>query len=225
MVDNSSISSVTAISELPGLEVRQNSETFARPNAEVDKNARFSRIIIDSGFVKTYGLQLLSGKMLPDTKIRYGQLALINEEALKNLRFNNPEEAVGQVIQWRGRSIEIYGVVKNFNFEGLQKSIYPIVMEFNHPTEFGYYSLKVNTGTINSVMGYIKETWGRYYPKDPFNCFFQDEFYNQQYQSFKRTAKFNIIFALISVFISCLGLYGIVMFYIARKKKERNNFV
>jgi putative ABC transport system permease protein len=220
LLNNVMISSATAVDELPGLEMRASSVRYTRPNAEVDVNDRFSRISIDNGFVETFELQLISGRSLPDMKMRYGQLALINEESLKYFGFNDPQEAVGQIIQQGSRQIKIYGVVKNFHFEGLQKRIYPIVMEFNHPTEFGYYPLKVNTRNITSVMKHIEGTWKQYYPNDPFNCFFQDEFYNRQYQAFKRTAKFNIIFALLSVFISCLGLYGVVMFYIARRRKE-----
>lgn len=220
LLKNTMIQSATAASGLPGTEMWSNDIHYTRPNIEADINGIFSNMIIDNGFVETFGLQLLSGKALPDTKHHYSQVALINEEALKLLLFNSPEEAVGQILQRDGRQIEICGVLKDFHFEGLQKNIYPIVMEFGHPTEFGYYPVKVNTSNIASVMSYMEETWKQYYPNDPFNCFFQDEFYNRQYESFKRIAKFNIVFAFISVFISCLGLYGIVMFFIARKQKE-----
>lgn len=220
LLSNSMIRSATAVSEIPGAEMRAINVHYTRPTAGIDVNERLGLIGIDNGFIKTFGLKLLSGNQLPDSKMRFGQLALINEAASKDLGFSNPQEAVGQIIQRGRRQIEICGVVKDFNFEGLQKKIYPIVMEFNHPTEFGYYPVKVSSADIPSAISYIKDTWEKYYPNDPFNCFFQDDFYNRQYQSFKRIAKFNIVFALLSVFISCLGLYGIVMFYITRKRKE-----
>jgi putative ABC transport system permease protein len=220
LLSNNLIYSATAVEDLPGTEMRDNSVQYTRPNSDVNISDRFSRMNIDNGFVETFDLELLGGKLLPDTKMRFGQLALINEEALKDLGFSTPQEAVGQIIQRGHRQIEICGVVKNFHYEGLHKTIYPIVMEFNHPTEFGYYPIKISSNNISSVMDYIEETWEKYYPDDPFNCFFQDDFYNLQYQSFKRIAKFNVLFALLSVFISCLGLYGILMFYIARNQKE-----
>jgi putative ABC transport system permease protein len=220
LLKNPMILSATATSGLPGSEMWSNDVHYTRPNVEVDINNKFGTMTIDNGFVETFGLELLCGNPLPDSKYRYRQLALINEEAVKSLHFNSTEEAVGQILQHNGRQIEICGVMKNFHFEGLQKNIYPFVMEFGHPTEFGYYPIKVNTSNISEVMKYIENTWKQYYPEDPFNCFFQDEFYNRQYESFQRMAKFNIIFAFISVLISCLGLYGIVMFFIARKRKE-----
>jgi putative ABC transport system permease protein len=212
--------SATATSGLPGSEMWTNDVHYSRPNVDVDLNNKFGVTTIDNGFVETFGLKLLCGNTLPESKFRFGQLALINEEAVKSLRFNSPEEAVGQVIMQNGRQIEICGVVKDFHFEGLQKNIYPFVLEFGHPIEFGFYPIKVNTTNITEAMKYIEATWKQYYPDDPYNCFFQDEFYNRQYESFQRMAKFNIIFAFLSVFISCLGLYGIVMFFIARKRKE-----
>ena len=220
LLKNPSFKAATAVSELPGLEMRGTNVRYTRPNAGTEITNRLSLIGVDNGFIETFGLTLLSGKLLPDSKARFLQLALINEVALKNLGFASPDEAVGQIIQRGRRQIEIYGVVKNFHFEGLQKRIYPMVMEFAHPTEFGYYPIKVNTRNVSSVMVFLEKTWNTYYPNDPYNCFFQDEYYDRQYKSFQRMAKFNIVFALLSVFISCLGLYGIILFYIERRRKE-----
>ena len=58
------------------------------------------------------------------------------------------------------------------------------------------------------------------YPKDPFNFFFQDEYYNTQYQSEVRMSRFYMIVAMVSIILSCLGLYGMILFYIQRKIKE-----
>jgi putative ABC transport system permease protein len=220
LLKNPMILSATAVSGLPGTEMWSNDVHFSRPNITEEITDIFGTNTVDNGFIETFGLQLVSGSMLPESKYRYGQVVLINESAVKSLHFASDEEAVGQVLQRNGQQLEICGVLKDFHFEGLQKNIYPFVLEFNHPTEFGYYPVKVNTKNITEVIQFIKDTWKQYYPDDPFNCFFQDEFYNRQYESFERMAKFNLIFAFISVFISCLGLYGIVMFFIARKGKE-----
>ena len=214
------IKSATVSEGLPGNEMRLNDTHYDLLNCSEEINTNFSSMTVDNGYIKTLGLQLLAGNPFPDNKYLYGQQALINEEALKALHLKTPEEAIGQILQRNGRKVEICGVLKNFHFEGLQKSIYPIVLEYGHPPEFGYYSLKINSSDIASTMNYIEDVWKQYYPNDPFNGFFLDEFYNRQYESFQRMAIFNIIFAVLSVFISCLGLYGIVMFFIARKTKE-----
>ncbi|MCT4644301.1 MAG: ABC transporter permease [Carboxylicivirga sp.] len=220
LLKNTDINAVTASFGLPGSEMRSNDVHYHRTNIKADINARFSTMIVDNGYTSTFGLQLLAGSPLPDSKYKYGQEVLINEEAMKALQFESPEDAVGQLIRRYRNPVMISGVLKNFHFEGLQKKIYPIVLEYGHPTEFGYYSINVNTANVSSVIKDIESVWKQYYPNDPFNCFFQDKFYNQQYESFKRMGTFNIIFAIISIFISCLGLYGIIMFFIARKTKE-----
>jgi putative ABC transport system permease protein len=220
LLKDSDIKAVTASDELPGNEMRSNDVHYKRNDIESEVNSNFSTMLVDHDYAKTFSLELLAGTPLPDTKYKYGKEVLINEEAMKALYFKSPEEAVNKLIRKYRNPVKISGVVKNFHFEGLQKKVYPIVLEYAHPTEFGYYSIKVNTSKISSVMKKIETIWKLYYPKDPFNCFFQDRYYNQQYESFKRMATFNIIFAFISIFISCLGLYGIIMFFIARKTKE-----
>jgi putative ABC transport system permease protein len=214
------IKSATASEGLPGNEMWSNDTHYDLLNSNTDINANFSKMTADNSYIKTFGLQLLAGNPFPDNKYLYGREALINEAALKALHFKTPDEAIGQVLQRNGQKINICGVLKDFHFEGLQKSIYPIVLEYGHPTEFGYYSIKISSSDIASTIKYIEDVWKQYYPNDPFNCFFQDEFYNRQYKSFMRIAIFNIIFAILTVIISCLGLYGIIMFFIARKTKE-----
>ncbi len=220
LLKNPYVKEITASDGLPGNEMWSNDTHYSRPNFEQEINTNFNRMIVDNGYINTFELQLIAGKVLPDTKYKYGQEALINEKALTELHFESPNNAIGQVLQHNDRSIKICGVVKDFHFEGLQKSIYPIVLEYGHPTEFGYYSLKINTSNVSPVINDIKKAWKKYYPNDPFNCFFQDEYYNRQYESFSRMASFNLIFAIISIFISCLGLYGVIMFFIAHKTKE-----
>ena len=146
----------------------------------------------------------------------------MSRKAQEILGFNSPAEAIGAVVQtylYREKvNLTIKGVVEDFHFEGLHKNIYPIVLTFGHPTEYGYYPFKVNSSNMQNVVKFMQKAWEEFYPDDPFNYFFQDEFYNRQYESDKRLAKFNIIFAFISVFISCLGLYGIILFFLVRQR-------
>ncbi|MDX9883324.1 MAG: ABC transporter permease [Prolixibacteraceae bacterium] len=217
---NSSFLSGTATNDLPGYEPRSNNATFTRPDAETQSNTRFYTILADNGFIETTGLKLLAGKPFPKDPGHYQRLALVNKESLTPLGFNSPEEAIGKTIRrWR-RELVICGVVENYHHEGLQKSIYPIIIEYEHPSEFGYYYFRLKGENIPESLSLLEKTWKSYYPDDPYNCFFLDEFYNRQYESEQQVAKFNIAVAVISILISCLGLYGIIIFFIARKVKE-----
>lgn len=210
----------TATNDVPGYEPRSNNATFTRPDAETQTNARFYTLLADNDFVETMGLKLLAGNSFPKDPSYYQRLAIINKEALIPLGFKNPEEAVGKIIRRWSRELVICGVVDNYHHEGLHKNIYSIVIEYEHPSEFGYYYFKLRSGNISESLAFLEKTWKNYYPGDPYNCFFLDAFYNRQYESERQVAKFNIAIAVVSLLISCLGLYGIVAFFIVRKTTE-----
>ena len=89
-----------------------------------------------------------------------------------------------------------------------------------HPSEFGYYSVKLNTRDFNNAVGRLKKIWTDHYPSDPMNYFFADEFFFRQYQSETRFGKFYTLLTILSISIACLGLYGLIMFYLDQKRNE-----
>jgi putative ABC transport system permease protein len=114
----------------------------------------------------------------------------------------------------------VIGVLADFHNEGLQKPIYPMVYNNGHPYEFGYYSIKLNTPDVTRALGILKKVWVNHYPSDPMNYFFADEFFLRQYQSEARFGKFYTLLTILSITISCLGLFGLIMFYLNQKRNE-----
>ncbi|MDC0584573.1 FtsX-like permease family protein [Bacteroidales bacterium] len=221
MLKKSDVIAGTASYDLFGKEAQVHNRPYWRTANEQRVEVRTTNLSVDNGFIETYGLKLLAGTDFPNSLNEYQQKVILNKTALKQLKFNSPEEAIGDIVQIGAqRQLEIVGVVDDFHFEGLKKEIYPIVLEFNHPSEFGYYSFKLQSANMTKTIKDIKSTWDGIYPNDPFNCFFQDEFYNQQYQADKRFSKFNLLFTTISIIICCLGLYSMINFFILRKTKE-----
>ena len=78
----------------------------------------------------------------------------------------------------------------------------------------------MNTSNYKKVLAEIEETWQNYFPDNPFDFFFLDEFYNQQYEQEKQYSKMLIAFSGLSVLIACLGLYGMVSYHVLLKRKE-----
>lgn len=224
LMNHPNIITGSALSDLPGSEMFRNNAFFTRSGVEQDVTKPMGRVEVDNEIIETLGLRLLAGNDFSSSKSNYYKEVVISRKAQEALGFASPQEAVGAIVQtylYRERiDMTIKGVVEDFHFEGLHKELYPIVFTYGHPTEYGYYAFRVNTRNMQNLLSYMRTSWEEFYPEDPFNYFFQDEYYNRQYESDQRMAKFNIIFAAFSVFISCLGLYGIILFYLARKRKE-----
>jgi putative ABC transport system permease protein len=176
----------------------------------------------DERLIETFGLKLLAGRNFSPISSENNHRLLVNESSIKELGYKSSEEAIGSFIHYAGDTSrqEIIGVLADFHNEGLQKPIYPIIYNYQHPFEFGYYSIKLNTKDINRALGHLKSIWANHYPSDPMNYVFADEFFFRQYQSETRFGKFYTLLTILSIAIACLGLYGLIMFYLSQKRKE-----
>jgi putative ABC transport system permease protein len=168
-------------------------------------------------------LDLIAGKGFSPVLSQNRRRVILNERSIKELGFKNPEEAVGKFIYRANRDtipIIIIGVLADFHNEGLQKPIYPMMYNNNYPSEFGYYSVKLNTPDFNKAVKSLKNIWAKHYTSDPMDYFFAEEFFFRQYQSETRFGKFYTLLTILSILIACLGLYGLIMFYLGQKRKE-----
>lgn len=211
----------TATMNIPGQEPRWHDEEYLS-DVSSPAGVHFCVNNADDGFIKTYALQLLAGRNFYSIPDQNKDKVIINERAANVFGFKSTEEAIGKYFYKKGedRRMEIIGVVKDFHNEGLQKSIYPMVWNNDHPYEFGYYSFLVKDDNLQNSLQLLERTWKEHYSEDPFHYVFVDDFFNRQYASEVRFGKFYMVLAVLSISISCLGLYGLLLFYLGQKRKE-----
>jgi putative ABC transport system permease protein len=89
-----------------------------------------------------------------------------------------------------------------------------------HPFEFGYYSVRLTTSETNIALNKLKNIWLSHFPSDPMDLFFAEDFFFKQYQTETRFGKFHASLTVLSITIACLGLYGLIVFYLNQKRKE-----
>lgn len=172
----------------------------------------------DYNYANTYGLQLVAGRFYgqSDTCREY----VVNETLLKKCGVSNPQDAIGKMFRLGGRRpMPVVGVVKDFKQASLRDAIEPIVIS---PNKRWYMStgIKLASSNLGRSKDEIKAIWDKYFPEYVFNASFLDESINQYYQSEERLSAMYKVYALLAVFISCLGLYGLVSFMVVRKTKE-----
>jgi putative ABC transport system permease protein len=215
--------SATANTFTPGQAPRYGNVEYVRPDAGISPNTLFFENNGDDGLIETFGLRLLAGRNFSSRPSDNRRKVMLNERSIKEFGFSNPEDAIGKNI-YRTNSdtipIEIIGVLADFHNEGLQKPIYPMIYNNGHPFEFGYYSVRISTPDAEKALESMKVIWASHYPSDPMNYFFADEFFFRQYQSETRFGKFYTSLTILSIIIACLGLYGLIVFYLSQKRKE-----
>jgi len=176
------------------------------------------RLGVDYDFLPQYQVKLLAGRNFSKDFPTDKKAAIINEKAMEQLGFKNPEDAVGKRISSRD-TFTVIGVIKSFHHLGLQKPIDPQLITLQENARQAY-SLKLQTADLTGTIASVKTTWNKFFPNDPFNYFFLDDHFNVQYKSDQRFGKVFTLFAFLAILIACFGLLGLSAYNILQRTKE-----
>ncbi|QJD98182.1 FtsX-like permease family protein [Mucilaginibacter robiniae] len=185
-------------------------------------------IPVERNFVPTLGLRLIAG-----ANFTYGDeqqvrsqtnqnepvyAFIINESAAKAMGWH-PPEAIGKIIALSNRRGEVRGVTKDFNFSSLHQAIKPIVI-FPDYNWFGKILIKVSDKNISQTIAGIQKRWKAFYPNKPFEFHFLDQEFDEMYSNEQQVGSILTMFTVITIFISCLGLFGLAVYMVKQRVKE-----
>jgi len=117
------------------------------------------------------------------------------------------------------KELTIVGVVKDFHFKSLHKIIDPILLSLD-PQNFNTISVRIRPGDIRGTIGFIQQKWGDIFPGEQFEYNFLDSRINLLYRSESRMRSIFLIFSILSIFVACLGLFGLAAFTAEERTKE-----
>jgi len=172
----------------------------------------------DADYFKTFGLRFVAGKGydVSDTM----RQVVVNETLVKKLGINRPEQAIGKEISLgNGRWAPITGVVGDFKTNSMRDAVKPIAIYPQKAFE-SEVAVKIKTNNLSSTVASVQKLWERTYPEYAYNGFFLDESIAKFYKQENQMELVYKIFAGIAIFISCLGLYGLVSFMAVQRTRE-----
>jgi len=143
---------------------------------------------------------------------------IVNEEAVKLMGLEDP---VGKLFSiWQNEG-QIIGVVKNFHSRPLHNTIEPLVLTLAQ-NDWGpnYIFLRIGPDNISQTLDNLAKTWKKFAPNYPFDFQFLDEAFEQLYRTDQRTGTIFKYFAILAIFISCLGIFGLASFTAEQRTKE-----
>lgn len=176
----------------------------------------FHDLKVDYDFVKTLSIELVAGRDFSDQIASDSVAVLLNEEAIRQMGLADP---IDKQFKIRSRAGTIIGIVKDFNFKSVHKKIEPIVI-YIEPESFYETAIALNKGNVAEQIRTIETVYKKFSPGSPFEYSFLEADINASYQTEEQTGKIFNYLAGLSVFISCLGLLGIVMFVTEQRAKE-----
>jgi putative ABC transport system permease protein len=174
----------------------------------------------DFDYIPLYKIKMVAGRAFSkDFATDTTQAMILNEAAVKMFGYSSPQEAIGRRFKQWGREGKIIGVVKDFHFRGLQEPIKPLSIRIG-PGGSNFVSVNVSAANLSATIAAIENKWKQLIPNRPFSYFFLDEFFNRQYRGEERFGKLFLNFAILAIFISCLGLLGLASYSTMQRTKE-----
>jgi putative ABC transport system permease protein len=173
----------------------------------------------DADYFNLYNLQFIAGHTYRQSDTA-GEF-VVNETLLKKLGVLNPQDAIGKEINfWNGTKVgSIVGVIKDFNANSLRQPMSPVVLS-SWKDVYQTINIKLRAGAEKTVLPYVEKLWNRTFPESVYDYKFLDASIASFYKQEDELSQLYKIFAAIAIFISCLGLYGLVSFMAAQRIKE-----
>ncbi|MBD0255870.1 MAG: hypothetical protein ICV83_09135, partial [Cytophagales bacterium] len=186
--------------------------------------------MVGHNYIPTLGMQLVAGRNFSEAFGTDEEGAFIlNETAVKDLGWGKPTDALGREIYWdkwvgkteadtlkRGRVI---GVVKDFHYKSFHQKIEPLVMHI-FPAGFNEFVVRIRPENAAATLGFLEQKWTKLAPNWPFDYKFLDDQFAKLYESEQTFGRLFGVFTGLSIFVACLGLFGLASFTAQQRTKE-----
>ncbi|MEO5908168.1 MAG: FtsX-like permease family protein, partial [Ginsengibacter sp.] len=198
------------------------SNALAYPLGHDNEIMRTQEYHVDENYIPTFEMKMAIGRNFSKNFATDSTAIIINESAAKAFGWNDLT-AVGQTIvrqnSTRGNDVpfHVIGVVKDFNFQSLHEPITPLLMTLD--PDYGLI-FKVKTADIKGLLATMKTKWDQFNTGEPFAFTFMDDLYNKTYAAEQNTGTILNIFALLTILVACLGLFGLATYTAEQRTKE-----
>ncbi|QCR22438.1 ABC transporter permease [Pontibacter sp. SGAir0037] len=219
LLQNPAIRGVSFASDVPSSSNVSSSNIYF-DNATQDEDFQSHQKFVDAQYFDLFDLKFIAGGRYSDSdSVKY---MIINDTLRRALGLASAEEAIGKQIslgggpEFRG---PIVGVVADFHQTSLHQPIAPIILTRN-PGDYSMLAAKIDIIQQQEALAHLERIFEKAYPEDVFNYAFFDDTIAEFYEEQARQSLLFKVFSFISIFIGCLGLYGLVAFMAAQRTKE-----
>ncbi len=201
-------------------------DDYAPEQTETDspliKELGLSSFMVDADFIPTLGMQVRQGRGF-SREFNDSASVILNETAAKMIGWKN---APGKYLEYPGnrQRFKVIGIVKDFNVTSFREAIEPFALFHTSSNTYNlktsYISVRLATGNTNDYLRRMEKIWRSFAPDTPFDYTFLDTEFNALYHSEQRMGAVFGIFTFLSIFVACLGLFGLSVFTAERRRKE-----
>lgn len=174
---------------------------------------------VDENYIPTMGMELLAGRNFSKSYGTEKDNVIINEKAAEAFGFG--KDVIGKTFQRDTdegpRDIHVIGIIKDFNWKSLHQEIDPLILKMN---PYGGMIIRSKTADMSGIIENLNSDWNSYNPKEALNYSILDDSYNHTYLKERKMGTILTLFAILTIIVACLGLFGLVTFTAEQRFKE-----
>ncbi len=180
-------------------------------------NPKITQLSADIDFDKTMQLKMKEGEWFGESNNNGAHGFILNETAVKD--FKLPVPTTGAWFVFKGDTGRVIGVVKDFSYRSLHEKSGPVVV-FNNAKWRNFFSVRIAGDKATAGLSSVNKVWKKYVSDSPLEYNFLDDTFNNLYKQDQQTSFLMIVFAVIAIVISALGLFSLAAFEAAQRTKE-----
>jgi putative ABC transport system permease protein len=217
LIGNPNILNVTRVSGLPTYGYYFSNSRWNWEGKDPDKDILFRANFVDYDYLETLGVQILQGRAFSQDYGAEEISIIINETSQKAMGFDDP---IGKrVTLGEDNEFHIIGVVKDFHYVSLRTEIEPLILLLD-PERSSSIVVRIQSENTPQTLEFMGGVWKRFAGDFEYDYRFLDERLDALYRSEERVGRIINIFTVLSIFVSCLGLFGLASFMALRRTKE-----
>ncbi len=210
------IQSISKMRNSPTI-IEHHTGSISWPGKDPNAQLSFADAVVGYDFVKTMKLKIQEGRDFSKDFAGDSLSYLLNETAVDKIGFKDP---VGQTVSWGNHPGKIIGVLKDFHFSSMHQTIDPLIIRLDENWPWGTILVRVNGQHTKETITALQKICTSLNPKFPFTYTFSDQEFANLYKSEEVVSQLASWFAVLAIFISCLGLFGLATFTAGQRTKE-----
>lgn len=185
-----------------------------------DTEVAFTYETVDPEYLPAIQVPVVSGRNFSaDFPADSTQSVLVNEAFARQAGWKDP---IGQIVDFSYENFKctVIGVVKDYHYTDLNEKIGPQLFTMRPSNSYGRFFVKIKPGTETSSLRHLAETYTRLFPLNPYTYQFMDDENAKQYESEAKWRQIMLFGTILTIFISCIGLFGLATLSAERRSKE-----
>lgn len=211
------IEHLTSSTNVPGDEIFWASG-IRRAEEEQNRGVIY-KIGMDEDYIPAFDIELLAGRNFSPEFGTDNIGVIINAKGVVFLGYDSPSAAVGQQVRIDGEDRHIIGIIADYHQMSLKQEPIPLLYRY-FPAQEEFFAMKISPGRVDQAIDELKSRYDEFFPGNPFNYFFLDEFYDRQYRIEKQIFVAVGVFSMVAIIIAALGLFGLSSYTTLQRTKE-----